>query len=65
MEKLLITAKYKAPKMNASQFVDILMNHLFEIGEKSKTSHVVCGDFNTDIRVSQIENRILYRIYMP
>ena len=48
-KKLLITAIYKAPKINASQFVDILMNHLFEIGEESKTSHIVCGDFNIDI----------------
>ena len=49
MEKILITVIYKAPKMNALEFVDTLMNPLFEIGEESKTKHIVCGDFNIDI----------------
>ena len=35
--------------MNAFEFVDILANPLFEIGEQSKTNHTVCGDFNIDI----------------
>ena len=48
-KKILITVIYKAPKMNAFEFVDTLMNHLFEIQEESNTKHIVCGDFNIDI----------------
>ena len=49
MEKKLITVIYKAPKMNAFEFVDRLMNYLFEIREESNTKLIVCGDFNIDI----------------
>ena len=49
MEKILIIVKYKVPKMNAFEFVDTLMNHLFDIGEESNTNYIVCGDFNIDI----------------
>ena len=48
-KKVLITVIYKAPKMNAFEFVDTLMNYLFEIREKSNPKHFVCGDFNVDI----------------
>ena len=48
-KKILITVIYNAPKMNAFEFVDTLMNHLFEIREESNTKHIVCGDFNIDI----------------
>ena len=37
--------------MNAFEFSDTLKNHLFEIGEKSNTNHIVCGDFNIGIAV--------------
>ena len=36
--------------MNAFEFVDILMNHLIEIGEESKTNDIVCGDFNLEVQ---------------
>ena len=45
--------------MNFFEF-DILMNHLFEIGEQSKTNHIVRGDFNIDIAVES--DRKLNRI---
>ena len=48
-KKLQITVIYKAPKMNPFEFVDILMNQLFKIGEEIKTNHLDCGDFNTAI----------------
>ena len=48
-KKLLISVIYRAPKVNAFEFVDTLMNHLYEIGEESNTNHIVCGDFNIDI----------------
>ena len=48
-KKNLITVIYKAPKMNAFEFVGTLMNHLFEIREESNTKHIVCGVFNIDI----------------
>ena len=48
-KKNLIAVIYKAPKMSAFEFVDSLMNYLFEIREESNTKHIVCGDFNIDI----------------
>ena len=35
--------------MNHFEFVDIVMNQLFKIGEEIKTNQIDCGDFNTAI----------------